>query len=585
MPYCKTCDRKFRDAASLQQHLRTSGAEHPRCQICERKFTDETAFEQHMESKHPKRYPCPTHPNSIFNTPEALEDHYRGHSSHPNCLNCGKGYLNWDLMMEHHDAAHPNVVCEMCGGHRTIYLDQQQTHWQQSRWHPSCEKCEEGFYNRAALAVHMEECGKETCEACGAIFMSEYPIEGEKLCEVCCPREEYEEVPDDAPMLVLQPDSGEWRPVGTPQTAWPATPFSPRPDGRAAPLPQPTQGMCSIWSTSENRSTAYLAPSLPTPVQPSLQPSQQLITQEHSLASRHNLPTLETQGLKDATRSTLVVDHSARSGKLPDDPSPNVESPSGLSELPNVSPYPATPSESNYNPLESREPRIRSISGLYARPSTESLTRPAKVGRMAGNYTAWPMDRRTSSMGRGKELTIMTPIESHSPLDSWPELPGGNRVSMYDNIMSVPLPASDEEEASPMSSPTTNVSTRSEDTSSSVTKAEPEVYATKIAGGSKMDDVAGMAGRTLRRTSHLPRLVEHTKSVERAAIASAPAPAWSDVLKCRLCARNPCEEPTVTMCGHLFCNKCIVDAIISGSSCPLCSVPQLLYCIFKLRLD
>ena len=46
MPYCKTCDRKFKDVASIQQHLRTSAAEHPICKHCDKKFTDETAYEQ-----------------------------------------------------------------------------------------------------------------------------------------------------------------------------------------------------------------------------------------------------------------------------------------------------------------------------------------------------------------------------------------------------------------------------------------------------------------------------------------------------------------------------------------------------------
>ena len=41
-------------------------------------------------------------------------------------------------------------------------------------------------------------------------------------------------------------------------------------------------------------------------------PSLQLITKKDSLASRHNLPTLETQGLGSATRSTMVVEHSKK---------------------------------------------------------------------------------------------------------------------------------------------------------------------------------------------------------------------------------------------------------------------------------
>ncbi|KAL1759259.1 hypothetical protein FB107DRAFT_205516 [Schizophyllum commune] len=790
MPYCKTCDRKFKDVASIQQHLRTSAAEHPICKHCDKKFTDETAYEQHMDSKHPKRYPCPTHPESIFKTPEALEDHYRGHSAHPNCYRCGKGYLNEELMMAHHDSAHPSELCEMCGNHRLIYHDQRQKHWVQSRWHPTCERCGEGFYDLASMRAHIREgCGREICQACGGTFYCEYVMGEEKLCADCDPdlpgdlkvencyrdgtatedadaeevvvgagNEESSEVKADepssssnvVPKLVIQTDSEsdseeKWHTAPTNTPSWPATPFSARSDGKPAQLPPPSADINNMWAAGENKSAGPL-------------PSLQLITKKDSLASRHNLPVLETQGLGSATRSTMVVDHSKKpSDPKPDDPSPNVESPSGLSALPGVSPYPATPSEMSYNGLDTREPRVRSISAMYAGPSAEGLlSRPPSGGLSRppslrnNTFTPWPLERRSSSNGRAKDLHIMTPIEAEpspsdaefsqedlkqptvdlkhplfvangsqfvanesqflangpqfgakqSPLHSQPsfpnaqfpqfdarpsppgsgrapqsfgpspsmggmpstisrqvsqDLPEGMRVSFYDNILSAPLPThgegDDEEDMSPVSSPGTNVSLGSlastnshvshVSTSSEATKAEIEVEPSPKLGISSKVGVsptvqvcsgvelrsetttpmvtarpvraasAGMGAiplsrtsparefentskdmdspsaigkpHTLRRTSHLPRLAEHVKTPTRP--VPSPPPPFSDALKCRLCARNPCEEPTVTMCGHIFCNKCIVDAIISGSSCPLCSAPQLLYCIFKLRLD
>ncbi|KAL1706518.1 hypothetical protein EV121DRAFT_201306 [Schizophyllum commune] len=789
MPYCKTCDRKFKDVASIQQHLRTSAAEHPICKHCDKKFTDETAYEQHMDSKHPKRYPCPTHPESIFKTPEALEDHYRGHQAHPNCYRCGKGYLNEELMMAHHDSAHPSELCEMCGNHRLIYHDQRQKHWVQSRWHPTCERCGEGFYDLASMQMHIREgCGREICQACGGTFYCEYVMGEEKLCADCDPdlpgdlklencyrdgtatedadadevvigatKEESNEAkagePSSSsavPKLVIQTESesdGEekWHTAPTNTPSWPATPFSARLDGKPAPLPPPSADINNMWAAGENKSAGRL-------------PSLQLITKKDSLASRHNLPTLETQGLGSTTRSTMVVDHSKKaSDPKPDDPSPNVESPSGLSALPGVSPYPATPSEMSYNGLDSREPRVRSISALYGGPSAEGLSGPPSGGLSRppsgglsrppslrnNTFMPWPLDRRSSSNGRAKDLHIMTPIEAEpspfdaefsqedlkqpsmeakgamfdangsqfdangsqsgakqSPLHTQPsfpntqssqfdalssppgsgraslvfgpspsmggmpstisrqvsqDLPEGMRVSCYDNILSAPLPvfseADNEEDMSPVSSPGTNVSLGSlassnshvshASTSSEATKAELDVepssklgISSKVGVSSTVQVCSGVELRsetttpmvsarparvaspgigasplsrasparesdnsskdmdspsaigkpkTLRRTSHLPRLAEHVKTPTRP--VPSPPPPFSDALKCRLCARNPCEEPTVTMCGHIFCNKCIVDAIISGSSCPLCSAPQLLYCIFKLRLD
>ncbi|KAL1744163.1 hypothetical protein HDZ31DRAFT_64366 [Schizophyllum fasciatum] len=610
MPYCKTCDRRFRDAASLQQHLRTSAAEHPKCDVCNRKFTDETAYEQHMESKHPKKYPCPTHPNSVFNTPEALEDHYRGSLSHPNCWRCGKGYLNEELMMEHHDAAHPNEMCQMCGGHRIVYQDQQKKHWQQSRWHPTCERCGEGFYNSLAVLRHLRAgCGRETCEACGKVFVCEEKVEGAVLCDPClgC-NEQYFTAPTSAPDL---------------------KPFSLGPDGKAVPLPQPSMSSCTKWHLVEN----WTNPS----------PSLQLITREHSVASRAALPMLETQMPAKASRSTTLVDNLTNSDAPPaPDPSPNVESPSSLMALPGVSPYPSTPSEISRNASrEAGAPRIRSISGLYSNSSAEALA--VKTNTMDGRLPcdfSWPMGLRAAASGGAKDLQTMSPIEAEkspieaekplveaekspvgaekspfeveqSPLDAMPDLPEGMRVSMFDDILAAPLPGSDAGgSVSSLGSPSTRVS--GESLGSDATKADvEEVIGSKalaegtspspaiIVSPPKGVDAPGKAieaprkkndppetateRRTLRRTSHLPRPVEQAKPLPRPGMS--PPPSYSEMLKCRSCSRNPCEEPTVTMCGHLFCNKCIVDAIMTGSSCPLCSAPQLLYCIFKLRLD
>ncbi|KAH9900831.1 hypothetical protein C8Q73DRAFT_220518 [Cubamyces lactineus] len=39
---------------------------------------------------------------------------------------------------------------------------------------------------------------------------------------------------------------------------------------------------------------------------------------------------------------------------------------------------------------------------------------------------------------------------------------------------------------------------------------------------------------------------------------------------CRKCLRDPCVQPAVTACGHLFCQKCIVQTIDTHGMCPVC---------------
>lgn len=55
-------------------------------------------------------------------------------------------------------------------------------------------------------------------------------------------------------------------------------------------------------------------------------------------------------------------------------------------------------------------------------------------------------------------------------------------------------------------------------------------------------------------------------------------------LQCRACRRETPDDITATVCGHVFCNRCIVDAVIKTSRCPFCSTPTLLYCLFRLDL-
>ncbi|KAJ3926439.1 MAG: hypothetical protein NXY57DRAFT_1029010 [Lentinula lateritia] len=56
-------------------------------------------------------------------------------------------------------------------------------------------------------------------------------------------------------------------------------------------------------------------------------------------------------------------------------------------------------------------------------------------------------------------------------------------------------------------------------------------------------------------------------------------------LRCRLCTRDPCVNPTATMCGHIFCRDCITESVIVSPRCPVCEHALLLYCLFKLDLS
>jgi len=56
-------------------------------------------------------------------------------------------------------------------------------------------------------------------------------------------------------------------------------------------------------------------------------------------------------------------------------------------------------------------------------------------------------------------------------------------------------------------------------------------------------------------------------------------------MHCRICLKATCDDLTATMCGHIFCNKCITQAVMSQSKCPVCATPTLLYCLFRIDLS
>ncbi|KAA1473005.1 hypothetical protein DENSPDRAFT_217051 [Dentipellis sp. KUC8613] len=53
---------------------------------------------------------------------------------------------------------------------------------------------------------------------------------------------------------------------------------------------------------------------------------------------------------------------------------------------------------------------------------------------------------------------------------------------------------------------------------------------------------------------------------------------------CRLCRLDPCDDATATMCGHVFCNRCITDRVKTESCCPVCSTTILLYSLVRLHI-
>ncbi|KIJ05423.1 hypothetical protein PAXINDRAFT_103795 [Paxillus involutus ATCC 200175] len=82
-----------------------------------------------------------------------------------------------------------------------------------------------------------------------------------------------------------------------------------------------------------------------------------------------------------------------------------------------------------------------------------------------------------------------------------------------------------------------------------------------------------------------PGPASHQDVTLTAKVAGPSTSTSTQRLHCRICLRDPCEEMTATICGHIFCKRCITQAVVAESECPVCKSATLLYCLFKLDLS
>ncbi|KAI0037135.1 hypothetical protein K488DRAFT_81360 [Vararia minispora EC-137] len=63
------------------------------------------------------------------------------------------------------------------------------------------------------------------------------------------------------------------------------------------------------------------------------------------------------------------------------------------------------------------------------------------------------------------------------------------------------------------------------------------------------------------------------------------APEWRvSHIFCRACRRDPCHDAATTLCGHIFCHRCIASAALHIGRCPACEAPVMLTSVFRLHV-
>ncbi|KAF9530012.1 hypothetical protein CPB83DRAFT_196651 [Crepidotus variabilis] len=215
--------------------------------------------------------------------------------------------------------------------------------------------------------------------------------------------------------------------------------------------------------------------------------------------------------------------------------SPDTSSPIGLGMLPTVSPLISTPLDVSSLELipEAQKPLPASPPPEPPSPVTvvlellEDTREPSPQPQLCGSET-------------DVELELEPPPKSVSPVSA-----SGSSSQSY--ITSPQEPFDEHEDT----------------TNTAVSVPSPAALPSKVI------QVGGVASPLLTPTGTPP-------------VVAATMP--SNPLHCRVCLADTCDDITASMCGHIFCNRCITDAVIKTNRCPVCMTPTLLYCLFRLDL-
>ncbi|GJE86459.1 Ring finger domain-containing protein [Phanerochaete sordida] len=106
-------------------------------------------------------------------------------------------------------------------------------------------------------------------------------------------------------------------------------------------------------------------------------------------------------------------------------------------------------------------------------------------------------------------------------------------------------------------------------------KCGEECEAERRSRGAEGRDKGGAAPVLETPTDLENASAEQASGTQTASAASTPAQSSATgqmFLTCKACTKSP-TSPIVTMCGHVFCHRCILNALTSTLSCPTCHRP------------
>ncbi|KAF9069479.1 hypothetical protein BDP27DRAFT_1420934 [Rhodocollybia butyracea] len=561
----------------MQRQLKVSHS-HYDCFQCDKVYRKRYQLENHVRENHPNLdpnlicQPC----NRIFRSEISLQDHYRGSQAHPTCVICGKGFKDRQLYEEHLQETHSRTttVCAPCGD-LELHKEELSKHYFESQNHPSCQTCQVGFLNDCELDKHSRMLHYETrCDQCQRQYDSMSDLQQHYLvsskhpkcltCGLGFPTETEEEKHrcTASPTSIKQADNNVS--ISTPSSNSPEFGSSP-PESIAHNLSSGYSRRREKMNESTWSSLVFSEDALPSLITGSSE-SSFILAKEKWHAPEGSVLFNVDPTVNNGPSPITTIASSGPSDLISEralqpfqpfwptnllSPSPEVQSPMGLEPLPpSISPAVSTPvSQSTIAPAP-KDPWSQWRCPIKKRPSLPRIATGIRLGEESA-----AIDNIRSSVSTSLDRDIVR----H----------GFHKT--HDYLLNVQVP----DLSSPL--PKNKVFHSKAVTNLGV------LYEREYAG----NDDAYSQYDTFQGSTSSPNFGSPKNddrfSVTESSILSATTVS-SASLHCRLCMRNPSVDTTATMCGHIFCGKCIADSVIVSPKCPVCQNALLLYCLFKLDL-
>ncbi|KAJ3551351.1 hypothetical protein NM688_g4754 [Phlebia brevispora] len=550
---CRQCNRYYLSQTSLQQHYRTDPS-HPSCPRCDEGFPNNSSLSAHLSAAHPPELcePC----GIVFKDEKLLEMHYKDSGAHPKCVVCDVGLLDSLCFDQHVQKLHPELYCDICAiGFQTD--DRLRLHYKQSEWkqHPTCVICNEGFkdhahgvssssdaYERIPYDLYVIKCNTTyetagdleehyrrspmhpTCTQCGTglfddLAFFQHKIIVHKHSHIDASHTEKHGLPQDSrsPGGVFALDEDLLSPGAGPQGSFLAG-----------------EGQTRRCTENAPPYKLYSMPHAQRSSQPSPVASSYLVTSLYLEEEEENNQPLEDFEVLDG--------HDARAASTP--------------RLPILA-----------QSLSYRSASWTPTSRLSSFSDSSSSTRESGAEGGAGTGYVTPYLVRSD---RGSVRSWGSARERFSPpIATADAASSGLRPSRPPSLLSrvsgsQAKPSADLEACGAKHSNSGAEPCRAVESGSNSRRDIEGDYGLSLDGDDTHLHVEGKIERVHPTRGAFSPLSSSTPEQGTAAGAKQNSP-WV----CRVCLKEP-TEPTATVCGHLFCNRCIISHLSKNFQCPVC---------------